>query len=215
MVEQVSNPVYRLLQKRDLTDVLKLMRQSAFPISGLSSRPLYRAICMDALRDNRMLIGVAELDRRVVGFLVVIVDWRAYWRAFLFRHLLVGSAILWRRLMRQRSRESLWQKMSAEQRRQVVEVISTEASGRSWSDSGPVIAKGVFLHIDPACRRRGLAVDLYRYLFDLLASRGISRCDAKVDIVNTRAFPLHQRMGYRLERVGDSLFATTDLPRGK
>jgi len=191
------------------------MQQSAFPISGLSSRRLYRAMCMDALRDNRILIGVAELDHRVAGFLVVIVDWRAYWRAFMRRHPLVGITILWRRYMRRRGRESLWQKMTDEQRRRVEEIVSPEPSGRSWSDSSPKIAKGVFLHIDSAYRRRGLAVELYRYLFDLLASRGVIRCDAKVDVVNARAFPLHLRMGYRLERAGDSLFATIDLPGGQ
>ena len=187
------------------------MEQAAFPISGLSSCSLYAALCQDALFDDRIVIGVAEDEKRIVAFLLIIVDWRAYWRTFLHRHPLLGVRIVGRRLSRRQSAPDAWNKLTRKQQEQITQAVAETPSGRSWEDSSPSIAKGVFLQVEPAFRRRGISVRLYHHMFTLLAERGVRRIDAKVDLANTGALPLHLRVGYHLERSGNTLFATRDL----
>ena len=211
MSDQNALPVLRLMEPRDVASVMQLMVDSRFPLSGLASQSLYRAICQDGLKADRVLIGIAEIDRTVAGFLLVIVDYAAYWKSFLMRHPLVGVRMLWRRARRRKRFVNVWITLTLETRQAVSNIIEIEPCGRTWADSNPSIAKGIFMHIAPRFRRKGLAIVLYEFLFNILRQRGVSRCDAKVDIANTAAHPLHLRVGYRLERQGNTLFATRDL----
>jgi ribosomal protein S18 acetylase RimI-like enzyme len=207
-----------LVTEPDTDAVVALMTQSRFPVGGTSSHAIYSALCGDALSDNRVYLAVARSsDAGIVAFLLAIVDWRAYWASFLLRHPVLGVRIVGGRIMRRfrrRSTEGL-ETMTEEQRRRIDAILSPDISGISWRDSGPDIAKAVFLHVDPGFRRRGTAVELYEYLFRVMAGNGVRRCDATVDMTNARAHPLHVRMGYHLEKLGNSLFATQDLERWK
>lgn len=67
------------------------------------------------------------------------------------------------------------------------------------------------MQVDPKFRGRRISVGLYQFVLRLLVESGIARIDAKIDLTNRRAMPLHVSVGYRLERDGNSLFATKDL----
>jgi len=203
--------VYRLMQAKDVPDVLTLMTQSQFPVSGLVSRSIYSSLCLDALSDERVIIGVATEEKQVAAFLLVIVNWSTYWRSFALRHPLSGARITWRRLYRKRKSEDTWPRLSQEDKKYISSIVSPEPSGKSWSDSSATIAKGVFMQVDPKFRGRRISVGLYQFVMRLLADSGINRIDAKVDLTNRRAMPLHLSVGYRLERDGNSLFATMEL----
>jgi GNAT superfamily N-acetyltransferase len=186
------------------------MEQAAFPISGLSSRSLYRALCRDALTDDRIMIGVA-LCGSIAGFLIIIVDWWQYWAAFSRRHPLLAVMMLKRRLFKARRSHFSGKSLACEQQVPICQGARGASSGRRWSDSSACIAKGVFIHIDPTYRRRGISVQLYKYLFNLLASRGVKRIDARVEPENSSALLMHVRLGFHLEKAGNSMFATLDL----
>ena len=69
------------------------------------------------------------------------------------------------------------------------------------------------MQVDPKFRGRRISVGLYQFVMRLLAESGITRIDAKVDLTNRHAMPLHVSVGYRLERDGNSLLATMDLSK--
>lgn len=203
--------VYRLMQAEDMPDVLTLMLQSRFPVSGLVSKSIYSALCLDALSDEQVVIGVATEEKQVAAFLLVIVNWSSYWRSFALRHPLSGARITWRRLNRKRKSVDTWSRLSQEDKKYISSIVSSQPSGKSWSDSSATIAKGVFMQVDPKFRGRRISVGLYQHVMRLLAESGITRIDAKVDLTNRRAMPLHLSVGYRLERDNNALFATKDL----
>lgn len=203
--------VYRLMQAEDMSDVLTLMTQSQFPVSGLVSKSIYSTLCLDALSDERVVIAVATEEKQVAAFLLVIVNWSSFWRSFALRHPLSGARITWRRLNRKRKSEDTWSRLSQEDKNYISSIVSPQPSGKSWSDSSATIAKGVFMQVDPKFRGRRISVGLYQFVLRLLVESGIARIDAKIDLTNRRAMPLHVSVGYRLERDGNSLFATKDL----
>lgn len=203
--------VYRLMQAEDMSDVLTLMTQSQFPVCGLVSKSIYSTLCLDALSDERVVIAVAAEEKQVAAFLLVIVNWSSFWRSFALRHPLSGARITWRRLNRKRKSEDTWSRLSQEDKNYISSIVSPQPSGKSWSDSSATIAKGVFMQVDPKFRGRRISVGLYQFVLRLLVESGIARIDAKIDLTNRRAMPLHVSVGYRLERDGNSLFATKDL----
>ena len=202
---------FRLMTPGDESEVLALMLQSGFPISGLVTRSMYLSLCRDALANPNVQIAVATVENQIAAFLLTITDWTCYWRQFILRHPVLGLRIIRKRLKKHGKSEDVWPKLSNDDRQYVTSIISDSPSGRNWSDSSPSIAKGVFLQVDPRFRGRHLSVDLYLYLMDHLANLGVTRIDAKVDLTNRRAMPLHVSVGYRLERSGNSLFATKNL----
>jgi ribosomal protein S18 acetylase RimI-like enzyme len=211
--EESGSPIFRLVNNGDIARLQELMEQAASPASGLSSPALYAAMCRDALPARRLLIGVVECDDEIAGHLVMVINWRAYWGGFLIRHPILGYQMLRNRFRRRGRGTQAWDALTPNQRRQIEEVVQATPSGRAWSDSAPTIAKGWYLGIEPAFRRRGLAIQLYRFLFSVLVQRGVTRVDACVDFPNANAIPLHQRLGYRLEKQSTNIFATIDLDR--
>lgn len=205
--------VYRLMQAEDVPDVLTLMTQSRFPVSSLVSKSIYSALCLDALSDERVVIAVATEEKQVAGFLLVIIDWTSYWKSFAMHHPILGLQIGWKRMNRKRESADMWNRLPQADKNNIMRIASARPSGKSWYDSSPAIAKVAFIYVDPLFRGRKLAEELYLYLMKILAKSGVSRIDAKVDLTNRRAMPLHISVGYRLERDGNSLFATKDLSK--
>jgi GNAT superfamily N-acetyltransferase len=201
------------MTSEDESEVLSLMLQSGFPISGLVTRSIYSSLCKDALTCSDTQVAVAAIENRIVAFLLTITDWTRYWRRFMLRHPVPGLRIVKNRARRYGKHVDVWPQLLQSDREYVRSIISDSPSGRSWSDSSPSIAKVVFVQVDPQFRGRRLGVGLYYFLMDYLASRGVTRIDAKVDLTNRRAMPLHVSVGYRLERTGNSLFATKDLSK--
>ncbi len=202
---------YRLIGPGDFSRVLDMMIQSRFPISGLFSKSLYRALCRDAIKARRIMIGLAEWQHVIAAIHIFILDWKRYWQGFMLRHPLLAIRMIWLRLGRRRKYQNIWEKLPAEIQQQVNREIITVSSGRSWHESSPHIAKGVFIYTDPKYRRRGIAGELYRYTYKVLVSRGIKRMDATVDLENIASLRFHREIGYRIEKCGSGLFATVDI----
>lgn len=202
----------RFMERADVPRVIELMGQGSLSLVGVSSRRLHQALCHHALRDPRVLITVAECDDgTVTAFLLSALDWKRAQRAFAMRHPLLGCAMLMSRLRRRARSGGDQTQLTPAQQQIIRDAVAPDPSGRSWHETSPRIAKGLFIQVDPRFRRRGLSVTLYRHLFRWLAERGIPRIDACVSLTNVSALPLHQRLGYRLEMADGYLFATTDL----
>jgi ribosomal protein S18 acetylase RimI-like enzyme len=195
----------------DKSAILALMLQSGFTISRLANRSIYAALCNDALHGSKVSIAIAVVEGQGAGFLLTITDWANYWRRFLLRHPVLGFRIVLGRLSRRRKIGDVWSSLPASEREFIKSCLSAEPSGRDWSESSPAIAKVVFVHVDTRFRRLRLGAGLYGFLADRLAAKGVTRLDAKVDLKNRQAIPFHALAGFRLERVGNSLFGTKDL----
>ncbi|MDZ4722837.1 MAG: GNAT family N-acetyltransferase [candidate division Zixibacteria bacterium] len=203
--------VYRLMESSDLENVLSLMNQSQFTVSGLVSKAIYRGLCHDALSNKRVVIGVAAEEKTIAAFLIVIVDVYAYWRSFAIRHPFLGFRLLCHRSQRGRLSVDKWAKLSKEDKDLITGIVAASLSKRSWTDSNSHIAKVSHIYTHNSFRGRGIGSALYDYAKAVLWEKGARRLDAKIDPTNVNSVYLHINAGFRIERDGNSLFATRDL----
>jgi GNAT superfamily N-acetyltransferase len=187
------------------------MCQSGFSVAGVSSRTLYRSLCQNCFATDRVLVCVAECNQVVQGFLLVVLDWRSFWRQFVVRHPAVGACVFCRRLVRWVKRILCGRREAPEGAAYSVQIGVYQQERRCWSDSSGNIAKVLYVYTDPDSRLQGLARQLYEYSFGVLKKRGIDRCDARIDFDNTSSIKLHMKAGFRLEQQRTGYFATVNL----
>lgn len=184
-------------------------------VAGLTSPVLYRALCRESLARGNPVMVVAEVDGALAGFVMAVTDPKAFWRSFLRRHPLIAVRILARRmpgLIRARIPRRAAPVLVDRGEHRPAE--SRTAEGASWEQSGPEIARIVFIGVDEAHRGRGVARALYRHLFAVLEGRGIRRANARIDVDNAPSIRLHRLTGWQIGGAGPSLLATLELPVG-
>lgn len=211
MVGQVEGIRYDRLCADLVPAVCALMEEVQATVAGMVEAGIFRAVAQDALDGKQMTMVVAERGGEVVGFVAAVTDWHRYWRLFALRYPWWGARILARRLRRcirpvRRARNAT--KAAAAP---VDEYLSDSSSGRSWGNSGPHIAKIVFIGVSPRWRGRRVGSILYDRLFRLLAQCGVRRVDACIGAANIASVRMHHRAGWRIERDRSGFFATIDI----
>ena len=208
----IDDVTYRLMEERDVTGMLTLLKESRPGIMGMSTDDAYSALCRAGLHDPSLTIAVAECEGEIAAIFLVVTEWKQFWPRFLTRNFLTGARVV-SSIVRRRIRNRL-RKGAPDAPRQeagVEQWVAPTPSGRDWSDNGPEIAKGIFLGTNSKFRGRRIAQKIYAYLLDALRDNGYKRYDACVDFRNVPSLRLTSNAGLRMEVSGNRYFGTMDL----
>lgn len=204
--------VVRVIGDRDAAPAAVLMEESGRTIAGFRSRASYRSLCRDALVDPRAVVVVAESDGRLVGYGVGFIDWARYRRSYARRHPVHALLMLGDRLLATVRKKERGDLRSPTDLPAPPGVRPAGASGRSWRDSSPKIAKFADIFVIGRSRGRGIGPRLVGALFAELARRGATRVDCRTDIRNAATLRMNEKVGLKMEMTGvNSLFGTRDL----
>ena len=185
-----------LADRNDLLSLFNLIRPS---VAGTTSPIVYRAFLSEFGTDSRAVPLIAQNDMgRIVGYVVAIRDWHAFWRSFLRNHGLSAAVIAYERLRRRLSMRATTTRNSTEAARQ--EFPRAAEYDVSWQDTSPRVAKILHIAVVPEARGQGVGGMLYNQLFDRLRRLDIERVDARIDEDNVASYALHLRTGWQLLR---------------
>lgn len=187
---------YHFLEAPHIAALVDLQAELHVAFAGVESRPLYRALCRDALRGGRVVCLVALDDGQVAGFVTALIHAAAYWKEFARRRPLLALRILAGRLFRRKRASSS---------------ATGPAAPASWAESSDRIAKIQFIGVAPAFRGRGIGVELYRRLAAHLSERGLARIDARIAAGNAASVKLHRAAGWNLYPDADGFLAVYPL----
>lgn len=205
--------VLRALERGDVHAAARLMEASGQVISGMRTARAYRTLCSEAVLDPRVVVVVGDCRGRLVGYGVGFIDWRRYRRSYGLRHPLLAVSML-----AERALASIGLGRRSDSRRLTrlpapPGVRPAGASGRSWRDSSPEIAKIAEIFVAAECRGQGLGSKLVLALYRELAARGARRVDCRTDIRNAASLRMNDKVGLLMEMTGrNALFGTRDLP---
>ena len=213
---KVSEPIFRMLKKSDIQDVLKLMAEIKPNIGGVRYPSLYNALCNDALFDKRIVFTVAEEQSKIIGFFFGIID-RNSWRfSFMVRHPIIGTRMVFIRTFERLS--ILVKKFDSKTinlepyNTEINKFITSGTTSRSWdNDSSPQIAKLLYGGVSGTHRGKNIAKRLGEYICKVLAERGVRRVDATIVYNNIKGIRLDHGLGFTIYRTGYSFFATKDV----
>ena len=188
------------LSAADIEPMVSLLGEMQVSVAGIRSAPLYRRICRDAAAQGGVAAAVARESGDMAGYVIAIVDPRAYWRRIATRAPLLAARIAAGRLFgRLRTPEGRPGGLVAPD---LLARIDYGIRPESWADSSPHIAKVVMVGVRPGFQRRGAGAALYRWLFGDLRARGVTRVDACVDARNEASLWLHAASGWELRNSG-------------
>lgn len=213
---KLDSPIFRLLEKRDMDNIMNLMEEIKPILGGVRYRSVYYALCQEALKDNRVVFAVCEDNSKIIGFSIAIIDLN-HWRIVLMvRHPIVATKIVFGRTLNKLIRTLNKNKTKTNNNEpfnmsDLNEFITQMPTSKSWTDSAPQIAKSLFVAVTGSHRGKHLAQKLVEYRNKVLAERGQKRVDDRILLNNIGAVRLHYRMGYDIYNRGNGLFITKDL----
>jgi ribosomal protein S18 acetylase RimI-like enzyme len=141
---------------------------------------------------------VASRGDEVFALAIAVVDHVRFWKTFFTRHPLHALHVGWKRSGRGVDDAAIGGGPHP-------------LSSPSWADTGPAIAKVLFIGVAPEDRREGCGQRLYAELFRHLREAGVARIDARIDLDNHASIRLHEATGWSVWRDGPSAFATRRL----
>ena len=206
-------PIYRLLGRNDLPEIIKLMEEIRPPVAGLRSRQIYAAICCAALKTDKVVFVVAEQETKLIGFAIAIIEYKRFWKIFLRNHILLALQIIVSKFVQffQRKRKA----NASFESNTIRKYLYSRHPGhpeRSWKDSSPFIAKSLYTGVRRNFRKRGIGKDLQKFRNHILAQRSVKRVDAKIDPQNIPSIRMHHATGTQIvQERSRMLFVTTDL----
>jgi ribosomal protein S18 acetylase RimI-like enzyme len=199
----------RLLQRNDYPQIIELMHKLKIPVAGLYSKAIYTAIYRRALTDKRIVFVVVELQSKLIGLVIALIDRNSFWISFLLRHPLFAIQILFRKLFRFMEVGVTEIVPDPAHLEDINKYLTTSISDRSWwKDSSPQIAKALFLSIDPEYRKSGIGFLLNQYRDKVLVERGVKRYDGIVEIHRIPQIHLLHKAGFSIEKRGDRFFVS-------
>lgn len=199
-----SSATYSQLEANDLKPMVDAMVRVNLSVFRVRSKAMYEAICIDSFRRPEVLIAVAKVDGSLAGFVVNVLDWAKFTSSFPRRHPFLAPAIFSARFLNKSvppSRDS-----------SIGRFLGTVPNNAKWTDSSPKIAKVVCIGVGDTYQGRGIGPGLYRYMFELLAAKGVTRYDARLEYDNIASARLHQKTGWAMVAAGPTVFATIALP---
>lgn len=203
--------IYRMLEEGDIPMVCDLLQATGASIDGMTSRIVYRAVCKDSMAEGDAIVVVSIKDGIFAGCAIALVDRKSYWRSFLPRHPIAAFYVIVRLLAMKISAAAGFNKKLVQPDYDYGGRISGKPSGRTWRESSPSIAKIMHIGVANALRGMGLAKGLYRYLFAVLAERGVKRLDGNSSFDNASSVKLFLSTGFTVERTSGNFFATRDI----
>ena len=206
-----KKPICRLVNEYDGPQVIDLMQKANFTIAALNCRSIYDAIYRQALKDRKVVFGVAEYEKKLIGLVIAIIDWNKFWLSFFLGHPMLSLHILVRQLLKICGVGVAKRDYEPEQLKTVEKFLTTAISNRSWKDSSPQIAKAMFISVDPEYRGLKVGLDLNRFRDKVFIERGVKRYDGWVELHRIPQINLLHKTGFLIERRGDKFFVSKDL----
>jgi len=191
-------PSIERLRAGSLRSSRLLLTRLAVAFAGVNSPSLSGAICRESVRRGNPLILAAGRGDEVFGLAIAVRDHVRFWRGFFARHPFHALRVGWHR-------------SAAEPAGDVVGGGWHPVATPSWEDSGPDIAKVLFIGVAPEDRREGCGQRLYAELFRHLRDDGATRIDARIALDNHASIGLHEATGWSVWRDGTTAFATRRL----
>lgn len=209
--QDLKKPMCRLANERDYPQVIDLMEKSNFTIAALNSRSIYNAVYRQALKDDKVVFGVAEYEKKLIGLIIAIIDWNKFWLSFLLEHPLLLLQIAFKQLLKKLGVGVSKVDYDPEQLKTVEKYLTNSIANRSWKDSSPIIAKAIFISVDPEYRGLKVGLDLNRFRDKIFIERGVKRYDGWVELHRVPQINLLHKTGFLIERRGDKFFVSKDL----
>ena len=211
-MEQVETVSYRLLSSGDERGMLALLRSERPAVFRVRGDRVYAAVIGDALTSRDLMIAVASIQGRLVGFSIIAWNWNRLKLLFALRHPIVGATILWStlrlRLFSRRTHEALGNTMRERPRS---DARSISKGAPSWAEGGRRIAKLIHTAVVPEHRRQGIGLGLKTFYVGTLRARGFRRVDARVDPANLASIALQRRSGWVVVDDPRAVFAYLEL----
>jgi ribosomal protein S18 acetylase RimI-like enzyme len=193
----------------DVAAFTRLIWQHQISILGMRDQPFLRAVVVDATKDSRTSIVIAEAHGEIVGWSIAIVNPQAYWRGFLVRHPILGGRALYRRqfgLADARGKSVRSDDSDSMHRNEVQWPRSPDVR---WGTSSDTVAKHLDLTVCGHVRRMGIGRRLQQAHFSSLGNRGVERVDAVVSRTNTASIRLHIEQGWSLVKTDERTYYIT------
>lgn len=181
----------------DLQPLCSLMAEVGASFAGLSSRSMHSAIGADAVENSRVTMVVADIDGLLVGFATAVVDPAAYWKSFLWHHPVIGASAVVGRFLKGGIRARLLKGRTSTE-------TKPSTGTNHWSQSSPALARMLYVGVAEPFRGKGVAVQLYRTMFHLLASSGVQWVEAHMDHNNLPSVRLHSQFGGQFRAINEN-----------
>lgn len=208
----MSNFEIKSIEDFELEDLCNLLLEMRPPIAGLTNRRIYRSIGREALKNDKVIIVIAKDDRKIVGFTIAVIDWKKFWLKFSRSNPIIAIEIVLKRIM-EKIKANKKQRTLIKNEEEIKEFFASEQTEKSWSDSSPQIAKVVYTGVSENYRKKGIGKMIGNYRFKVLTERGVVRIDLQLDPKNIAAIKLNYKLGQKIYRSGNRLFASKDLLR--
>lgn len=200
----------KLFETYELKDLCNLFIEMRPPIAGLTNRRIYRSMCQEALKNDKLIIVIAKDDRKIVGFTITAIDWKNFWLKFLLSHPIIAIEIVTKKII-DKIRANKKQKIQIQYEKEQSKYFVSEKTKKSWDDSSPQIAKIVYTGVSENYRKKGIGTNIGNYRFNVLIERGVKRIDTNLDPKNTSVIKFNYNLGYKIYKSGNRLFASKDL----
>lgn len=206
---------YRQLMSEDRAGLLEVFGRLRPVIARMSNRLVHRAIIDDALCSRNVVIHVASLDSRLVGYVIAAWNWNYFKRMFVLRHPLLGLVALAKRL---KKNSHVRHSRTNDLRREDVDTLPTARNTKqtyAWEDSAESIAKVIHVGVDSTVRSRGVGSGLYANLIKHLSQRGFARIDAHIEKDNLASMNMHKKAGWTLLERQGGYFSFLEINPGR
>ncbi|MFA5348073.1 MAG: hypothetical protein WC294_08040 [Methanoregula sp.] len=204
---------FRILERKDIDNTISLMNKIKPDIAGSRDTSLYRALCEDSFKDERLVIVVGEDDSKIVAFFIAVIDPVSWKLSFALRHPIIGIG---RGINKgiDRIKRKLRKPEKVEAKPfppELIPYITAPTTDKSWSDSSYLIAKLLFDAVDEQYRGRGIAKDMREFMLDKLVKLGVRRVDGLILFNNISSLRVSHAKGFEIYNRGDQLFVTQDI----
>ena len=202
--------VYRLLEEKDTTQIIKFIEKIKPPILGLKTKEIYHKLCHYVHRTDRVVFCIALLSDRIVGFSITTIDYYRFWIEFLIHNPAILVEVIKNKIIEEFKpvRFSKMQNVNMD----ISPYLSQNTNNRSWRDSSSSIAKVLYIAVDKEFRKQGIASGLYKFRHNVLKNLGVKRIDGKINQQNFVPIKLaHSERRTIIKEKNGMLFTTFDL----
>jgi ribosomal protein S18 acetylase RimI-like enzyme len=191
----------------DVPQLLRLLQQDHPGIAGLSTTSMYRAVLRDCLRSRNLQCLVATRDAEVLGYVLVVRNWKRFQWMFVLRHPLLATEALAKRL-----RSLTLPGKDVPANGSEVGPIGPGSPDDGTRDKLGRTCRILYVGVDRAQRSHGIGSGLYAALRTHLEKGGVDQIEAYIAEHNLPSLRLHDRTGWSIaKRAGGGFVATLNV----
>jgi len=220
----------RDVEPRDFEQVVQLLQRERAHLGGSRRAPVFRALLRDTQGPHpHTAVAIAARDGQPIAVIVAIAgNSPKYWKSLALRHPSAFLALTAHRLKKTPARmlrRKRYQAMEtggegahaaldprlADEPRLQVPLPGPDDPGPHWGETGPKIARGLYLVVDRSARGMGVSEPVFRRVLFHLRELGLDRYDCSFDPSSGAAIRMHLSMPFTVYRMSTGYVATIDL----